>query len=212
MSWRMMKFFFFLLLSLLTCLAMYLLVTGVPYVSEATVQWDHPRLFDIAKLIDENPMIIVVFFGVIALAMVVTALMYLATPIEQRMIRYTTSDSEVLVNLDTIASSLQNILEEEHDVETVKVVLRVPSGKQLRIKCFIRLELMEQPDIPRRVEMLRERVRTHFEQALPLEAKFSTSVELKIVPALNRRAEIVEERPKEKPFVNEFQGPRYPVE
>ncbi len=212
MSWRWIKFYFFFLLSMLTCLLMYLLLSGEPFTEASPATWDYPRLFDVVRFIDANPLVVIVFLSVIALAEIVTALMYLATPPEQRMIRYSTTDSEVLVNLDTIATSLQNTVAEEHDVSSIKVVLRVPSGKQLHIKCFIRLELMEQPDIPRRVEQLRERIRTHFEQALPLEAKFTSNIELKIVPSDRPFTRSEEPKQEEGHFSSEFQGPRYPVE
>jgi len=209
MTFRRLKFSFFLLLSLVTCLAMYLVLAGEPLIIEG-VRWEHPNLYRLLRYLDENPLIVIALLGVVAIAEAVTALMYLTTPPEHRMIRYKQGDDEVLVNLDTLAGTLQGIIESEHDVESVKVMLRVPPGKQLRIKCFIRLTLLEQPDIPRRVEQLKERVKTHFEQALPLEAKFTTSVELKIVPASKGGRAGGEE--EEKAYSAGFEGPRFPVE
>ena len=212
MKLRELKCAFFLILSLLTCLLMYLLLdTSVAVTASG---WTHQRLYDFAALFDKEPIYIIIFLGVIALAETVAGLLYLLTPVEQRMIKYKQGEDEVLVNLDTLAASLQRTVEGEPDVDYIKVQLRVPPGKQLHIHCFIRLGLVEQPDVPSRVDRIRERLRTYFVQSLPLEAKFTTSIELKIVPA---KMDISNNSDPKEPLVEnyssgEFQGPVYPID
>ncbi|MFA4986072.1 MAG: hypothetical protein WC712_05765 [Candidatus Brocadiia bacterium] len=208
------RFLFYFFLSLLTVALMYLLLQDNGIAAGAkSDSWESAALYKLAKYLDDNPLVIVVFLGIIALAEMIVALMYLATPPAERMVRYSTGENEVLVNLDSIAASLCRTVESENDIHGIRLKLRVPPGKQLHIHCFIRLELEEQPDIPRRVEQIIARIRTHFEQSLPLEAKFTTSLELEIRPAV-----VHQERPTRKVSApisqesDEFQGPRYPIE
>ncbi|MDZ7816335.1 MAG: alkaline shock response membrane anchor protein AmaP [Planctomycetota bacterium] len=229
---RWFSFLFYLFLALLTCVVLYLLLSGGPktnveVVSEVVAEsgntlydtvelkepWNFNRIYWLAKVIDDNPWVIVVLLGLVALIETVTALMHLSTPVEERMIRYVQNNNEVLVNLDTIATTLENTVRDEPDVHNLKVLLRVPPGKQLHIHCFIRLDLREQVDIPSRVEQIRERIRTHFEQALPLEAKFSSSMELKVVTSdkADKHDKKTSKPPKE-PVSDDFHGPRFPVD
>ena len=229
---RWFSFLFYLFLALLTCVVLYLLLSGGPktnveVVSEVVAEsgntlydtvelkepWNFSRIYWLAKIVDNNPWVIVVLLGLVALIETVTALMHPSTPAEERMIRYVHNNNEVLVNLDTIASSLENTVKDEPDIHHVKVLLRVPPGKQLHIRCFIRLDLREQVDIPNRVEQIRERIRTHFEQALPLEAKFSSSMELKVVTSdkADKREKKTVSQPTDS-VADDFQGPRFPVD
>ena len=119
MKLRELKCAFFLILSLLTCLLMYLLLdTSVAVTASG---WTHQRLYDFAALFDKEPIYIIIFLGVIALAETVAGLLYLLTPVEQRMIKYKQGEDEVLVNLDTLAASLQRTVEGEPDVDYINV-------------------------------------------------------------------------------------------
>ncbi|GAB4155814.1 MAG: hypothetical protein Kow00107_05590 [Planctomycetota bacterium] len=177
--------------------------------------WKFVNLYLVAKLIDQYPLTIIIFVGVVALVNAVTGLMYLTTPAEARNIRYTQGDDEVLVNLDTVAASMQKLLDDEPDIQCARVVLRVPPGKILRINCYVRLELFEQMNIPSRVDVLRERLRTYFEQSLPLEAKFTTSIELKVVQSPTQAPRPEREKSTETGtdrINKDFQGPRFPID
>jgi hypothetical protein len=199
------------------------LLPDYPHIAQDTTghevagdDWKYRNIYLVGKLIDDYPLSFFIFFGIVALVNAVTALMYLTTPANARNVRYTQGEDEVLVNLDAVATAMQSLLDAEPDVHYARVMLRVPTGKQLRINCYVRLDLEEQANLPGRIEQLRERLKTYFDQTLPLEAKFVTSMELKVVPIPQgrdrdaQRTHEVEADPT--PAAKDFQGPRYPID
>ncbi len=232
---RWFRFFLFMAFSAVTLLFIFWLMSGeglkisrvsglnpdFPHIAQEAgshevsgEDWQFRNIYLIGKLIDDYPLSFIIFFGIVALVNAVTALMYLATPANARNVRYTQGDDEVLVNLDAVASAMQSLLDSEDDVHLARVMLRVPPGKQLRINCYVRLDLEEQVNLPGRVEQLRERLKTYFDQTLPLEAKFVTSMELKVVPVpqgKERETLRPESETTPAPTTSDFQV-RYPID